>query len=203
MTTTNYIVQKTADINETDGFTMLPVSRTDGKKGKSGIGIKVPAVSESVLSICFSHPIGKAFFVDCIDSIRSKIASDLHKAQKQITSDRLGIDGILEAMKASTESQRMTREAIGAWFDADLAPMLCDAVRTKLPSLSDDKMAKIIAGYRTDLQTLASRSVIMGEEIKTKLSKALALLPDDYESVMGEKVIAALNELTTDIGDVL
>lgn len=202
-TITNYTVQQTKDISETDGFVVLPVSRTDGKKGKSGIGIKVPAVSESVLSLVFSHPVGKAFLSDAIDGVRSRIASDLHKAQKQITSDRIGIDGILERMKQETESQRMTKEAIGAWFDGELMPLLCDAIKEKLPSLSDDKVTKSAAGYRADFQLLASRSIVMGEEIKTKLGKAIALLPDDCESVIGGKVIAALNDLTTDIGDVL
>jgi hypothetical protein len=203
MTITNYIVRKTSDIKDMEGFVMLPVSRNDGKKGKSGIAIQLPEVSESVLSLVFSHPDGKAFITDAIDSVRSKIASAIYAKGEVITSDKIGIDSILAMMKQASENQRMTKDAIGNWFDSDLLPLLQDAIKAKLAGISADKLEKFAAGYRADFQSLASRNVIMSEEIKTKLTKAIALLPDDYDSVIGEKVITALNDLTVDIGDVL
>lgn len=198
-----YPVQATKDITEVNGMIILPVSRNDGKKGKSGISVKLPIVSESVLSLVFSHPIGKAFIVDCIDGVRSKIASSLHSVQKPITDTAIGIDAILAAMKVETENQRMTKDAIGTWFDSDLLMILDAAIRSKLPSISTDKMGKLLSGYKDDFQLLAGRNVIITAEQKIKLTKAIALLPDDYESIIGGKVIAALNDANNDIGDAL
>ena len=201
--TTFYPVQKTADISEVAGMVILPVSRNDGKKGKSGIAVKLPEISQAVLSLVYSHPDGAAFFVDCLDGIRSKIASDLHKNGKQIRSDNIGLDAILAALRVENQNQRMTKDAIGAWFDSDLSLLLIEAITAKIGAISSDKMSKILDGYKADFQTLAMRNIVMGMEIKTKLTKAIALLPDDYESIIGEKVIMALNDINADIGDAL
>jgi hypothetical protein len=122
--------------------------------------------------------------------VRSGIASGIHKNNGSITSDKIGIDAILAAMKMAEQSQRFSKESIGSWFDEVLDPLLGAAITAKLPGISADKMDKLIAGYKSDFQLLAAREVMISNEIKVKLEKAMMLLPDDYESVAVSEKIA-------------
>lgn len=190
--TTMFSVIKTADAVVADGMIALPVGRTDGKKGKSGMCIVVPVVSDSVVALVTASDTGKAWIVDCIDGVRSRIASAVNKSGDTITSDKLGIDGLLAAMKAETESQRMTKDAIGIWFDADLAPLVAVRIQEKMIGIAADKLGVLLAGYKSTFQNLAGRDVSMPETVKAGLVKAMELLPEDYDSVMGSKVMEAL-----------
>lgn len=194
--TTMFPVVKTADAIVSDGMVSLSIARTDGKKGKSGLCIVVPVISESVLSLVVNHEIGKAWIVDCIDGLRSKVASGINKAGNTITSDKLGIDALYIAMKAETESQRMTKDAIGAWFDTDLASLISAKIAAKMVGIAADKLAKLVDGYKVTFQTLAGRDVSMNEQVKAGLLKAMELLPAEYEHVIAGKVLEKLTEVT-------
>src|SRR3990172_1213047 len=106
MTTTTYSVRSTKDI-DTDkletGMTTVSISRTDGKKGKSGLCIVVPQVSDSIIALVQQDQYGKAWLIDSINAVRGRIASIANKQGKLILSDAIGISGILAAMKADTE----------------------------------------------------------------------------------------------------
>ena len=175
-----------------EGFSVFPISRNDGKKGKSGLVAVMPSISESVSAVFLNDPVGKAFVVDALASLRSKVASALHAKGKDITSETIGIDALLALAKAETESQRMTKEAIGIWFDADLSQYIDQRIREKLAGIAQDKLDKLVLGYRERFQTLSMREVNMPLEVKAQLVKAMELLPEDYESIIGEKVAAAL-----------
>jgi hypothetical protein len=198
MSTTNYTVRNTKEVETIgDGMVALPVSRTDGKKGKSGLCILVPAVSESVLDCVMRDVIGRAFIVDCIDSIRSKVASSLNKSGKLILSDSIGITGILAAMKAETESTRFTKEGIAAWFAEYLDPLIGAKLSARMPGIAADKLDKLVQGYCEQLQVLANRpdNRCMPNAIKEQLIKALALLPDDHDSMVCEEIAARLDTI--------
>ncbi len=206
MTFATYNVLETKNVinPELEGFTLLPVSRTDGKKGKSGICVQVPAVSESVLSLVFSHEDGKEFFTACIDKVRSQIVSGLHKGNKVISSESIGLDAILNAIKMQNEQTvRFSKEGIASWFNEELLPLLSDAIANKLPGISADKMNRIVAGYLDDFKLLAAREVMISQEVKVKLEKAMMLLPDDYEhhvsEIISSKLAAAGTKVVEDV----
>jgi len=194
--TTIHPVTTTKDAVVAEGFTTVSISRTDGKKGKSGLCIVVPVVSDSVAALVASSEIGRAWIVDHIDGLRSKIASGVHKAGETITSDKLGIEALLAAMKLETESQRMTKDAIGTWFDSDLAPLVAARLQERMQGIAADKLAKLVDGYKTGFQILAGRDPSMSEPIKTSLQRALELLPEDYDSVIATKVAEKLAVVT-------
>jgi hypothetical protein len=199
--TTIYNVVKTADATIADGNVILSIARTDGKKGKSGNCIVVPAVSESVLTLVFNHADGKAWITDCIDDLRSEIASAINKKGEVISSDKLGIDALLVAMRTANESQRMTKESITNWFNADLAPLVASRICEKMFGIADDKLTKLVEAYAEKFASLAGREVSMKDEVKAMLIKALELLPDEYEHPIATKVIAKLTKVeeTTEI----
>jgi len=194
--TTIHTVTTTKDAVVSEGFTTVSIARTDGQKGKSGLCIVVPVVSESVAALVASSEIGRAWLVDHIDGLRGKIASGIHKAGGTITSDKLGIEALLAAMKLETESQRMTKDAIGAWFDSDLAGLISARLQERMQGIAADKLAKLVDSYKAGFQILAGRDPSMAEAIKVSLQRALELLPEDYDSVIATKVAEKLAVVT-------
>jgi hypothetical protein len=188
----NYQVIKTTEAGLIDGMTAYNVTRTDGKKGKSGTVCVAPAISESVATVFYNDAIGKAFIVDVLEGLRSRIISGLHASRKLISDEAIGVTAMLATAKLVVEGGRMTKESIGVWFDADLTLLVSARIREKIAGISEDKVAKLVAGYRTAFESLSAREVGMSDEVKASLLKAMDLLPEDYDSVIGGKVLAKL-----------
>ncbi len=192
-----YKVQATKDAVVGDGFTALPISRTDGKKGKSGLCIVVPVVSDAVVAVVQNGAEFAPWLVAAIDDLKSRIASAINKRNDVITSDKLGTAAILAAMKADTESQRMTKEAIGEWFTSDLAQAIAARIKSKMSGIADDKVAKLVDGYKLRFMSLAGRDVSMDDKVKAQLITALELLTEEQgDSVIAVKVMEKLTEVT-------
>jgi hypothetical protein len=195
--TTTYTVRNTKDLDKNldeVSNTVLPISRTDGKKGKSGLCIVVPAVSDPVLSLVSVNAIGKQFLINCLDDLRSRMASTINKNGGIITSERLGIDAMLVAMTKENESQRFTKESIATWFAEYLEPLLADRIATKNPNIAADKLDKAVAGYLVSLQVLANKpdNRNMAKEIRAQLMTALSVLPEDHDTVTANEIAARL-----------
>ena len=204
MSAPTYPILETKNVNQEvmpSGMVMLPISRTDGKKGKSGLCIVTPEISDNVLQLVMGNPIGKAWLIDCMNGVRSKIASDLNKAGKIIGSANLGIDALLERMKVENDSVRMTKESVGAWFDADLKGLIEDKIKIKLLGIAQDKLDKLTGAYREKFQSLCGRDVSMSNEVKAQLLVALELLGGDgdgddvYDNAICNKLIEKLSEV--------
>ena len=190
-----YLVQKTADVKAIpEGMQQFAVSRNDGKKGKSGIVCVAPAITEAVQSVFEQSIEGKAFILDCISGLRSKVISKLHSKNLTITDEAIGITALVAMAKLETESQRMTKEAIGNWFDADLSGLIANAISAKMQGIAADKLAKLVDGYKAKFQTLSQREISMQLAVKAQLVKAMELLPEDYDNVIAEKVAEALTK---------
>jgi len=199
ITTANvYSVHKTTDISAGENEILLPISRTDGKKGKSGLCIKVSALSDAVLNVVYVDAIGKQFLINAIDSVRSKVASALNKDGKPITDDKIGVTAILAAMKAEVESQRFTKESIKVWFDDFLAPLLQVAIEEKYVGITSDKTLRMISDYCEAFQLLVSRPVSgkyeMKAEVRNGLLHVLELLPEDHDTVTGNEIASRLEK---------
>ena len=193
-----YSIHKTSDVTAGENEILLPISRTDGKKGKSGLCIKVSALSDAVLNVVYVDTIGKQFLINAIDSIRSKVASQLNKDGKQITDDKIGVTAILAAMKAEVESQRFTKESIKVWFDDYLAPLLQSAIEAKYVGITSDKTLRMSSDYCEAFQLLASRPVggkyEMKADCRNGLLHVLELLPEDHDTVTGNEIAARLEK---------
>ena len=201
MTATIYNVQKTTDLPDTlpQGNTVLAVSRTDGKKGKSGLCIMVPAVSDTLISLIQSNAAGKQFISNAIDDLRSRIASSLNKAGKQITSDAIGIDALLVAMAQENESggRVFTAESLKAWFDKALRELVVSAVKAKTP-MADDKAGAIADQFHAKLALMTAKRDKAGNRYISNQDKAacirvLELLPEGYEHPVSDELAARLD----------
>lgn len=197
-----YAITKTSEAVVTDGNTTLAIARTDGKKGKSGLCIVVPQVSDSVYNLITNSDWGKAWIVDCVDSLRSRMASQVNARGETVTADKLGITAIEAAMRQELESQRITMDSIGKWFDSDLAGLIEGRIRAKSGGVvGDATIAKMVSAYREKFQSLAGRNVSMTPDVKLQLMAALELVTaaatargSEYESVIGSKVAELLDK---------
>lgn len=195
-TTSNYIVRKTTDpLNaETNGMVQVPISRTDGAKGKSGMCILAPIVSDSVLTVIYNDPAGHEWLRSIVDSLRAKVASECNKAGKTITSETIGVTKLLEAMKAEESSSRLTKESIAAWFDSDMSPLLQVAIAEKFGTISNEKVTKILESYKAGYQVCANRkdNRSMATAMRNTLLNQFDKFPNDYDNTIANKIIAIL-----------
>lgn len=192
-----YAVIKTSDVKELDANQVtIAISRTDGKKGKSGLCAVVDAFGTNNLQAAMLDDTGKAWMIDAIEALRARMASELNKAGKPLNQFNLGYDAVIAAMRQESMNQRMTAEAIGAWFDGDLSGLIGARIQEKIPTIASDKLAKLVEGYKDKFQSLSGRNVSMNEQVKGQLLNAFSLLGDDYDSVIGNKVLEKLMTVT-------
>lgn len=199
---TMYQVVKTAELPKAipDGMMVYSISRNDGKKGKSGIVCVMPVITEAVRNVFVNDAVGVAFIQDCMESLRSKVASVIHAKGNTIHDEVIGITALLAQAKLETESQRMTKEAIGNWFDADLAPLIAARIESVMIGIAADKVAKLVDGYKDKFQSLSGRDVSLSPQVKAQMLKALELISDpEYSNIIAEKVaekLASISEAT-------
>ena len=192
-----YAVIKTSDVKELDaGQTVIAISRTDGKKGKSGLVAVVDSFGVNDLQSAVINETGRAWVIDAINGLRSRMASELNKNGKPLNHINLGFDAIIKAMALENESQRMTKEAIGNWFDAELAELLQLAIAEKFPHVVGGALAKMVQQFKDKFQSLAGREVSMNDKEKQQLEKALFLLGEDYNHPMADKIAEKLANVT-------
>jgi len=178
-------------------YTVIPIARNDGKKGKSGLAMIVDALSENSLQRILLSDAGKKWFADSLNTIRGRLASTVIATGGTVQRATIGTDAIIAAMVAEVESQRISKESIGNWFDSDLASLVAEKVLAKMPTLADDKVEEVVKAYRTKFQVLAAQEPSMDADTKAALLSVLDLLPEDYTSVIGEKIMARMAKVDT------
>lgn len=204
----SYAIVKTADAKELEGYSLLNVARTDGKKGKSGMVVQVPALTDSVVTVIYNDPIGQAWIRSAIDSLRSDLASACNKLGNPIEADTIGVTALLAGMAAKEAATRVSKESIGEWFKAVLQPLLSATLAGKgIPAGVADKT---IAVFSSNFQKLASPEVTFPDAVSSQLVKAMELIAEDSDAAelpMTEKVAvrlsAAMERATVDIGSLL
>lgn len=204
----SYAIVKTADAKELEGYTLLNVARTDGKKGKSGMVVQVPALTDSVVTVIYNDAIGQAWIRSQIDGLRSDLASACNKAGNAIEADTIGVTALLAGMAAKEAAIRVSKESIAAWFAEVLQPLLAATLQGKgIPAGIADKT---IAVFSANFQKLASPEITFPDAVSSQLVKAMELIPEDSEGAelaMTEKVAvrlsAAMERATVDIGALL
>ena len=202
-----YTILKAKDATELAGYTLLPIARTDGKKGKSDSCIQVPAISDSLITVIYNNEVGQAWIKSQVAALQSKLASAANKAGEQVTSVTIGIDSLLAAMQVQEAAARISKESIAAWFDASISALITAALVAK--GLPSGTHAKILEGFKTSFQRLAISDVSLPQAEIDQLTKALALVPEDsevQEEPMTEKIAARLlkaSERTVTIANAL
>jgi len=193
-----YPILKTADAKELEGYSLLPISRTDGKKGKSGLCCQVPALTDSVVTVIYNDPIGSAWIRSQIASLQSHLASTANKAGQAVQADTIGVTALLAGMTAAEAAARMSKESIAAWFKEYMAPLVTAALEAK--GMPEGVVVKVLEGFEATFCKLAQREASFSDAEYGQLVKALELIPDvseAAESVMTEKIATKLEATQT------
>jgi hypothetical protein len=157
--------------------------------------VPLPALPVSVMPVALQVAMQEA--VDDIQdaAVRSFISQEIeNKPGINLVSimvpEKLGThEGIAEFAAAKAASGRLSKESLGAWFDAILADSLVDAIIARLPPDTEDAASVAvaqIAGARTAVVGLASPRANIPQRVAVQLLKAVCMAPK------GDKTRAAL-----------
>ena len=184
-----------ADTEQPAGYVLVPVGRKDNKKGKSGISCQMPAVSDAVLQLLLADAGSKAWMIQQIDTLRGRIATGLYRADKDVTSDALGIDAMRVAMQREESAGRFSMDAIAEWFKARLLIPVCESLAAK--GVMGKMQQDTATAYLELFKALAGRKPQFGEKQFAAMERAMALLPEVEDDGFAEKVAARILELQT------
>lgn len=123
------------------------------------------------------------------------IGEQVRKGASVIYADKIGYSAMEEFAARTTESERLSKERIEAWFKSELADTLTLALAERLgiseTSTEEDhaKLERMLNAYAANFKLFAAKEVILDPSKVAKLEDALNLAS---ESPMTEKMKARL-----------
>ncbi len=156
----------------------------------------VPVVAVSILNSLVNDPVGREYLCNAVADVQDSIIRSLvEKGKLAIFEEQIGLSAIIDAMKATNESQRFSKESIKAWFDAHMVIPLTDAIVAKYAGIDNAKVNKMLAQYLDSFQVLAGRNPSMPAAIKNGLIRALEFLPDDHDTATATEIVTRLQNV--------
>lgn len=121
-----------------------------------------------------------------------------------IDKDTLTADGIASWAREQSVSGRLSKEAIGAWFDSKLSDELGIKIAESNPTIDADKLEKAVKQHREILMQLASPRASMPDKLAVQLQKAVNLVSgsDKVKETLNAKLTAFLTpkEISLELG---
>jgi hypothetical protein len=77
-----------------------------------------------------------------------------------------------------------------------LGELIAARLKDKIAGISDDKIGKLVEGYRVKFAGLSGRDVTMPDEVRDQLIKAMDLLPEEHDSTMAVRIAEKLAAVT-------
>ena len=198
-----YNVESLKTISKKEVPATMRLSRVIFKKDrKTGIekdskGLFVSEISSALLTLISNDSRGAEFLKGKIAEVQDSLIRKLVDAGKVvINADEIDYEKILAAMAATNESVRFSKESIAAWFGDYLREPLSEAIRAKMPGITQSQMDKLLGNYLESFQILAQRQPSMSNEIKLGLLRAMEFLPEDHDSVIACTIAEKLNSVT-------
>jgi hypothetical protein len=120
--------------------------------------------------------------ITMIESVQNDIVRDTlleHGAGCTIQLDSLSIEKCIKYMSNEAVSNRLSKESIGVWYDAEVKDYLMIAIADKLgvsdtPSASDTvRINRIIEDYKTKYCALAGSKTSYSKDVSHKLIRGL------------------------------
>lgn len=121
-----------------------------------------------------------------------------------IDKNTLTADGIASWSREQSVSGRLSKEAIGAWFDSKLSDELGIKIAETNPTIDADKLEKAVRQHREILMQLASPRAAMPEKLASQLQRAVNLVPgsDKVKETLNAKLAGFLKptEISLELG---
>lgn len=169
--------------------------RVIAKGGKIGAheiesqGCVLPVLSRNTVDVLFQNPAAAEWLRGKVEEVQDGIVRKAVENGKLCIFDAMiDIQEIVSAMSAVNESVRFSKESIAVWFNEVMKPALAGELGNRnVPAGA--VMDKILAQYLGMFQSLSQKgSIVLDGKVKQNLSKALLLLDDDTESMVGNEI---------------
>ena len=176
------------------------VRKIEKGTGKDSLGCIVPAASqEDFVSALEQSSVFNAAMQWYQGAWNDYLKEKLEEGVMLYKSD-LELNGFISWLEAEEVKQgRISKERIGAWFDAEVATTLKRAFTEKLGNIENDKMLEILKSYKAQFMNLAKREITIAGAVKTNLEKAISLLPDSGMKKYCTDKINAASEKSADL----
>lgn len=138
-----------------------------------------------------------------------QIKEDHRKGATQVFTDYMHMDKLIEVLEAASESSRLNKDKIEAWFTEKLEDTLTDLFSVKMGV--DDKsseadiirLAQVINAYKAKFAMLASPKSGLKEEDCKAMVKVIESIEDARNSVLGARFIAKLSSMNSKADELL
>lgn len=174
--------------------------KDESKRDKKNSYVRIPCSHLSEKSITERLNELMPFFVEYLQAEEDKIIKSLHsKGQLNVYPESLSLDKLIAFLEENSSSGRLTKEAIGNWFDEVLSSPLAEAFASKLgitldenaPLDSLEKIEHIISNYKEKLESLASPKTVFREEDKIAIINMFNKL-DESDSILDNSLAKRL-----------
>ena len=193
---------------------LYQVNTKTGKKAGENSYVRIPAshLDESIVAERIKEL--APYIVSYLQGVEDLSIKQLHKDKAtQVFSEYLSMDKIIEALEKSTESTRLTKETLKAWFASDIQASLELHIGgiLKIEEVQDDeivlagllaKMDTIVEAFSAKFQLLASPKVSMKEKDITQLLGLISKAGKD-ESGTGYRLRTKLEKMLVEATNTL
>lgn len=183
-----------------DGFKIYPVSRIDGKKGKSGFSAIAPALSAQDIERISQSVEGELEIRKLFEAVISRMITASHKSGQVLDFHDVDFAAVISQLRKEAELAspkiRLSVELIEKWFDSEVADLLKARLLEVTPEISGLKVAKVLRSFKTEFTSISAPSGVKNLDVKIKeqLLKVLELLPEDSENPVTIKISEKLAE---------
>lgn len=178
------------------------------KMKKAGKSAPFPAVCVSIPVIPTDGILGKLEGFDShiagwVTSQRDKLIRSLYEGskgtRKTVSDEEIGIPALLAFLDAENQSDRLTIEAIGKWFDAKMEDIVSVFVADALKyegTLTEEQIKRVeqATKARRDLFTCLPKTMVWADKQIHALNQLMPLIDED--DTFGQKVAAKWREMT-------
>ena len=185
-------VQETKEATcNNDWQVKLPISRTDGKRGKSGQCIVAEKICWNDLPL--NNSVFQEWTLSQVNALRSRIASEINATGVDITNEDIAIESLLVAMESESQSFRLTTKALEVFIESELKAPITSALAAK--GYSSGNITKVLTEVSATLAEICQRNVTYCPKREERISKILAYLPDTCESPVPEAIVSRLEKI--------
>lgn len=167
--------------------------------GKNSYIYLIDAITEE--SIQARLPEFMPFFVSYLQEQENQVVKDLHKSGSVYLADAAtGLDVVLARLEASGTGNRLNKEKIESWFDAEMNDRLSSAFSSKMGISAESseaeltKLISVVDTYKAKFSGLASGKVAYRKEEAEVLVRALEVTEAE-KSLIGSRFALRLQRM--------
>jgi hypothetical protein len=137
---------------------------------------------------------------DMLENVQDKIIRSLYESTGGVLSsvgnEEISVAQCVSYLNAQREGDRLTKEAISAWFEENLAENLATFIKTKNPVLTDVMIEERCKAFSTLLQSLSGGRTQIEEKFLKNAEFAIAQAAENTSGIE-EKLLQRIANIRT------